>query len=100
MTSDKEGGPTGRKERAGQSGSKRLGRTPETAIRQGYDVSRAEIDPWGSFFEQWGQAAEGGSDHQQGGEPKPAKSTRRAGAKPGKQEWPAPTRWSGLNVSA
>ena len=89
MTSDKESGPTGRKERAGQSGSKRLERTAEKATRQGQDVSRVEVDPWGSFFEQWGQAAEGGSADQQAGGPKPAKGTRRTGAKPSKQVRPS-----------
>ena len=77
MTADKEGRPTERKGRAGQSGRERLGRTAEKAAGQGHDVNRVGIDPWGSFFEQWGQAAEGGSADLRGGEPKPAKGTRR-----------------------
>ena len=79
MAAKKEAGPARRKGGAGPGGD---GRTVAKAA--GHDVAVAGVDPWGSFFENfWGQAEGEGVDPPEGGR-EPAKSTRKAGPKPGR----------------
>jgi len=81
MMSEKAGGSTRRKGSTRRGGSER---TAKKVAGQSQSVSLVAVDPWGSFFEQWGQAAEGGSADQQAGEQKPARGTRKTGTKPGR----------------
>jgi hypothetical protein len=86
MAPKKEDGRTRRRTSAGRGDSEPVGRTAEKAAGQARDVTMVNVDPWGSFFDTiWGQALEGESADQHDGEPKPAKTVRTPGTKPGRQ---------------
>jgi hypothetical protein len=86
MAPEKEGGRTRRKTSAGRGDSERVGRTVEKTAGQARDMTMVDVDPWGSFFEKfWEQAAEDESADRHDGAPKPAKTVRTPGTKPGRQ---------------
>src|SRR3954447_21215898 len=86
MAPEKEGGRTRRKAGAAGGEGGRAGRRVEGEVGQGGGVTRADIGPWGSFFEKfWEQAAEGGSVDRHDGGQEPAKDARAVGTKPGKR---------------